>query len=337
MLVVGTVHDRHDTGPRHPERPERLRAVRDGLVDAGITDAVIDIDVAPAGRDDLERVHPPDYLDAVEAACAAGGGHLDADTIVSPGSWPTALEAAGAGLAAIAALDAGRGDAAFLAVRPPGHHTPAARPMGFCLINNAAVAAAALAARGERVLLVDWDAHHGNGTQDIFWNNPAVFYVSLHQFPAYPGTGRLGEIGGPDAPGLTMNFPLPAGSTGDVQLRAIDDVVAPAAERFAPTWVVISAGFDSHRADPITDLGLLAGDYALLARRIAAFAPATGRLLVFLEGGYDLDALRASSGAALAALLGVGYRPEPASAGGPGMEVVDAAHRQAVELGLVPG
>jgi acetoin utilization deacetylase AcuC-like enzyme len=201
--------------------------------------------------------------------------------------------------------------------------------MGFCLLNNLAVTAAELAARGERVLIVDWDAHHGNGTQEIFWDDPRVLFVSLHQWPLYPGTGRLAERGGPNAPGLTINFPLPPGTTGDVYLQALDELVAPAVERFAPTWVLVSAGFDAHQADPVTDLGLRAGDFTLLARRVAQFAPCPGRLILFLEGGYDLDALAASVGATLAALVDRPYRPEPATSGGPGADVVAAAVRLA--------
>jgi acetoin utilization deacetylase AcuC-like enzyme len=327
MLLVATVEDHHDTGPRHPENGERLVAVRAGIQGAGIADALTILDVPAAPRAALERIHPSDYIDEIERACALGKGNLDPDTTVSPGSWGTALQAAGAGLAATAALEAGAGDAAFLAIRPPGHHAPAAHAMGFCLFNNIAITAADLVARGERVLIVDWDAHHGNGTQDIFWDNDQVLFVSLHQWPLYPGTGRLDERGGPNAPGLNLNFPVPAGATGDVYLQALDDVVAPAVERFAPTWVLVSAGFDAHRADPITDLGLAAGDFALLARRVAQFAPRSGRLVLFLEGGYDLDALAASAGSALAALVDHPYRPEPPTSGGPGADVVSAAAR----------
>ena len=160
--------------------------------------------------------------------------------------------------------------------------------MGFCLFNSAAVAAAALAERGERVLIVDYDAHHGNGTQDVFWEDGQVVYVSLHQYPMYPGTGGLTEVGDGPGRGATVNFPLPAGATGDVYLAAIDEVIVPLAESFDPTWLLLSAGFDAHRADPLTDMGLSAGDYATMTARLAALVPA-GRRIAFLEGGYDLD------------------------------------------------
>ena len=196
--------------------------------------------------------------------------------------------------------------------------------MGFCLLNNVAVTAAHLAASGERVLVVDYDAHHGNGTQEIFWSSPDVFYVSMHEWPLYPGTGRLTDAGTGAGEGTTVNFPLPAGATGDVYLDAIDTVVEPLVEVFAPTWVLVSAGYDAHRADPLTGLGLSAGDYVDLTARIMALAPAR-RLVVFLEGGYDLDALRDSTAATVSTLLGRPRRVEPATASGPGRTVVHAA------------
>jgi acetoin utilization deacetylase AcuC-like enzyme len=180
-------------------------------------------------------------------------------------------------------------------------------------------------ARGERVLVIDWDAHHGNGTQEIFESSPDVFYVSLHEWPLYPGTGRLDETGRGAGVGTTLNLPLPAGATGDVYLDALDTVVAPAVEHFAPSWVLVSAGYDAHRADPLTGLDLSAGDFADLTARVASFAPAPGRLVVFLEGGYDLNALRDSVAATVGTLAGLGERREPATSGGPGSRVVAAA------------
>jgi acetoin utilization deacetylase AcuC-like enzyme len=329
MLLVGgdPALDRHDTGRGHPEHAARVGAALAGIDEAGLRDAVVALEARRATEDELMAVHPAPYLEALRTFCEAGGGNLDPDTVAGAGSWDTAVLAAGAVLAAVDGLDAGTADAAFVAARPPGHHALADQSMGFCLINNVAVAAAVLAARGERVLVVDWDVHHGNGTQAIFWDDPRVLYVSTHEWPLYPGTGRVEETGGPGAPGLTVNIPLPAGATGNVVCHALDDVVAPVVERFSPTWVLVSAGYDAHRDDPLADLRLTAGDYADLASRVRRFAPRTGRLVVVLEGGYDLGALRRSVGATLAAALDGDYRPEHASSGGPGAAAVEAALR----------
>jgi acetoin utilization deacetylase AcuC-like enzyme len=325
VLLVATDarFEAHDPGRSHPERPEGLRAVEAGLT-AVDREALRPLEPRLATRTELELVHTSDYLDGLEAFCASGGGHLDADTAVSPASWEAARLAAGAGLEAADALRRGDGSAAFCAVRPPGHHAVADHAMGFCLVNNVAVTAAALRERGGRVLIVDWDAHHGNGTQDAFWSDPDVLYVSMHEWPLYPGTGRLHDVGAGAGAGATVNFPLPGGATGDVYLGAIDEVVAPVAERFRPDWLLISAGFDAHRADPLTGLGLSAGDYADLTARLVALAPAS-RTIVFLEGGYDLEALRTSVAATVSTLLGESVRPEPATEGGPGATAVRAA------------
>ncbi len=326
MLLVATDarFEAHDAGRSHPERPARVRAVLDGLDAGAPPDARRRLEPRRASRSELERVHTAGYLDHLENFCAQGGGPLDADTGASPASWEAALLAAGSGLEAVDALDRGDGDYAFCAVRPPGHHAVADHSMGFCLLNNAAITAAALRDRGERVLVVDWDAHHGNGTQDIFYADASVMYVSMHEWPLYPGTGRLTDAGAGSGVGTTLNFPLPAGATGDVYLDAIDTVVEPLVERFAPTWVLVSAGYDAHRADPLTGLGLSAGDYADLTARIMALAPPR-RLVVFLEGGYDLDALRDSTAATVSTLLGRPERSESATANGPGRTVVHAA------------
>ena len=229
-------------------------------------------------------------------------------------------------------LQAGEGDAGFCAVRPPGHHALASQAMGFCLFNNVAVAAAQLRSQGERVVIVDYDAHHGNGTQDLFWDDPDVFYVSMHEWPQYPGTGGIREVGVGAGAGTTLNLPFPSHTTGDVYRRALDEVVFPALAAWKPTWLLISAGFDAHRADPITDLGLTSGDYADLTVALAPLV-APGRRLLFLEGGYDLDALVQCTGSVLSALVDDGaYRPEAPTSGGPGGEVCDAALKIRGEL-----
>ncbi len=330
MLLVG--HDPtfadHDPGRGHPERAARLDAVAAGIAESGLDGDIRVLPARDATPEELERVHTTEHLARVRAVCESGGGALDLDTSVSTGSWVAAVRAAGAGLAAADALARGEGAGAFLALRPPGHHARPAAPMGFCLVNNVAVTAAALVAAGERVCVVDYDAHHGNGTQEAFYADPCVLYVSLHEWPLYPGTGRLDETGAGPGAATTCNIPLPAGATGDVYLRAFDDVIEPLVERFAPGWVLVSAGFDAHRADPLTGLGLSAGDYGALAARVAALAPAPGRLIAFLEGGYDLDALRTSVAATLPAMVGeAAPAAESPTAGGPGTDVVDAASR----------
>lgn len=317
-------HDAHLTGPSHPERPARVGAVLQGLTDAGLGEAVVRVAPRRATREELVLVHRPAYLDWLEQVCGAGGGQLDPDTAVSPGSWGTALVAAGGVLAVVEALDKAGQGVGFAAHRPPGHHATADQAMGFCLLNNVAVAAADLARRGQRVLVVDWDVHHGNGTESIFWDDPRVLYVSTHQSPLYPGTGRTDDIGGPGAIGTNINIPVPPGATGDVLAYAFDELVAPAVERFLPDWALVSSGFDAHRSDPLAELALSAGDFADLATRAASWV-GPGRTVVVLEGGYDLAALSASTGAVFSALLDGRFRPEAPTSGGPGRQAVDHA------------
>jgi acetoin utilization deacetylase AcuC-like enzyme len=319
----------HDTGGWHPERAERLDAVFEGIRASGMADAVVTFEPRLASRSELEIVHDPVYIASIEAHCRQGGGHLDPDTVAVPASFDAALRAAGAGPDAVARLRRGEGDSAFLAVRPPGHHALAARAMGFCLFNNIAVTAGMLAAEGEHVMVVDWDAHHGNGTQELFYERGEVLYVSLHQYPFYPGTGAVGEVGAGAGRGATVNVPFGAGTSGGAYRLAFDELVVPVAEEFAPTWLLISAGYDAHRDDPLTDLGLTSGDFADLTVAAMRLVP-PGRVVAFLEGGYDLTALGHSVGATIAALAGVRYRPEEASRAGIGCDardVVDIAGR----------
>jgi acetoin utilization deacetylase AcuC-like enzyme len=328
MLVLsgptgGTEHD----GGGHPERPARIDAVMAGLQDLALGTELFTVPAQPASLAALLRVHEAEYLDELAAFCHRGGGNLDPDTYAREDSWAAALNAAGAGLAAIDALRARAEGVGFVVARPPGHHAVRDRAMGFCLLNNVAVAAAELAAAGERVLVLDWDVHHGNGTQDIFWDDSRVLYVSTHQSPLYPGTGRAQEIGGPHAAGLTVNIPLPPGATGDVVRRALEVVARPVIERFRPTWVLISAGFDAHRDDPMANLSLSSGDFAELARLVAQFAPRPGRVVAFLEGGYDLTALRYSVADTIGALLGGSDRREETTTGGRGADAVERAEQ----------
>jgi acetoin utilization deacetylase AcuC-like enzyme len=330
MVFAAPELDGHLTPPWHPERRERLDAALAGVDEAGLSEATAWRVPEPASDEALARVHDRSYVAAVEAFCDAGGGQLDPDTSVGPGSSTTARRSAGAVLAAIESLRDAECDVAFAAGRPPGHHAVRDRAMGFCLFNNAAVGAATLAAAGERVAVVDWDVHHGNGTQDMFYDDPRVLYVSTHESPLYPGTGQLRETGGGNAPGTTLNLPFPAGTAGDTYRAAFDSVVVPVVERFAPDWLIISAGFDAHRNDPLAGLQLTSADFADMASRLQTLV-AERRVIVVLEGGYDLEAITFGVGATLSALVGESFRPEPASTGEIGLPTVTAA-RQLWEL-----
>jgi acetoin utilization deacetylase AcuC-like enzyme len=302
LLGYDDVFVAHETGIGHPERPGRLRAVLEGVSDVGLGSDLVVFEPAPTSDAALLRVHTRDHLDRVAQAVSLRL-HLDPDTATSERSEEAARVAAGAGLDAIDRLRAGEGDSAFLALRPPGHHARPEGSMGFCLFNNIAVAAKRLIDEGERVLVLDWDAHHGNGTQEAFYDSGDVLFISMHQFPYYPGTGAWTEAGVGEGLNTTLNLPFPAGTGGDAYRRAFDEVVVPAAELFSPTWVLVSCGFDAHRDDPLTDLGLSAGDFGELTERVLRLS-APGRRMFFLEGGYDYDALRASTASTIAAMAG---------------------------------
>lgn len=298
----------HFAGPGHPERPERVTHLLAHLDATGLSSELVQVVPGRADRTALLRVHDARLLAEVESACARGRARLDeGDTYVCGESWEAALRAAGGVLEACELVHARRVDSAFVAVRPPGHHAERDRAMGFCLVNHVAVAAAHLrAVHGlERVAVIDWDVHHGNGTQHLFERDPTVFYASLHQFPHYPGTGAAHERGLGAGEGATLNCPLPAGSGGAEWLSAFEGRVLPALEAFAPQFVLVSAGYDAHRDDPLSGTRLLEADYAQMTRGALDLARRTagGRLVLVLEGGYALDATARSAAASLEELL----------------------------------
>jgi len=300
----------HDTGP-HPENAARLRAIEAALGDRQWRG--LDVQEAPrATVEQLERAHSPRHVREIEEFSQAGGGLLDMDTVVSRGSWEAALRAAGGACEAAERLLAGEARTAFCGLRPPGHHAERAKAMGFCLFNNVAVAAEhALAVGGaERVFILDWDVHHGNGTEAIFRERADVLYASIHEWPLYPGTGPAGFTGEGEGEGYTVNMPVPSGTGEDVFLALLAHVVAPVIRMYEPGLVIVSAGYDAHRSDPLASLRLEADSYRRMAALMAATAAEVeAPLLVCLEGGYDHDALASS---VVATLDGIAAPQAPA-------------------------
>jgi acetoin utilization deacetylase AcuC-like enzyme len=299
---------RHQPGVGHPESPRRLDAIRGGLEREGLWDRCLPLPARPAAETELLRCHTPAYLATVKADIAAGRSDLSTgDTALSAHSEEAARLAAGGALVAVEAVVAGRVRNAFVAVRPPGHHASGAEGMGFCIYNSVALAARhAQAMCGcERVLIVDWDVHHGNGTQTIFWRDPSVLVLSVHQSPLYPGSGAASEQGEGPGRGSTINCPLPPGSGGKEVMEALRVHLEPAAEAFRPSLVLVSAGFDGMRGDPLADFQLRATDVADLTALVKGIAGrhAEGRLVSVLEGGYRLDNLAEGVAAHVGELL----------------------------------
>lgn len=307
-LVYHPAYLEHDMGVGHPESPNRLRAIMQQLEQSGTMARLTRIEPRKAEDEWITLVHTPSYVASLKRhAPTSGRVSLDPDTFMSPASLDAAYLAAGGALAGVDAIMAGQVDHVFCAVRPPGHHAEAGRAMGFCLFNNVAIAAHYAQKKYglSRILIVDWDVHHGNGTQHSFEDNPSVLFFSTHQYPHYPGTGRADERGRGPGEGYTINVPMKAGE-GDDEYRAIFyKVLVPAADAFKPEFVIVSAGFDAHKDDPLASMELTEVGYANLTGILAGIATrhAEGRILSSLEGGYNLTALAASIDAHIQTLL----------------------------------
>lgn len=302
LFVYDEVFLEHDAGSGHPESPGRLIALLERLNRGGTLNGLLRMNPQAASIASLERVHESSYIEGIRLMSAA----TTADTVISPATYECALRACGGVQVAIDEVAAGRADNAFCAHRPPGHHAEASLAMGFCYINHVAVAARYLQDRHgiARVAVLDWDVHHGNGTQHAFYGDPSVFYFSVHQAPHYPGTGSPSECGVGEGLGTTLNVPLPAGSGDDEYVRLFGEVLRPALETFCPDFILLSAGFDAHLSDPLGGMEMTVGGFESLTTQVMAMAAdlCGNRLVSLLEGGYDLEATAASVDAHLRAL-----------------------------------
>ena len=304
----------HDTGA-HPENRRRTPAI-EAAMDAAGWPGVELVEATPATVEQIMRVHPAEHVRRIESLSAAGGGPIDLDTVTSAGSYEAALHAAGGAVLAVDRVLGGEERFAFCALRPPGHHAETDTAMGFCLFNNAAIAARhALAEHGaERVLILDWDVHHGNGTQEVFYSDPAVLFASIHQSPLYPGTGAAHETGAGEGDGYTINLPVPSGADGELFLSLVQTVVEPVAREFEPGLLILSAGYDAHAADPLASCMLQTGNYGEMAASLRDCAEELGiGVVACLEGGYALDALAESVVATVEGFTGTAA-PRQASA-----------------------
>ncbi len=308
--------------PRHPESPERLERVVGLLEETGMLERLVAVEARPATEEEVALVHPPSYISLVRRIASQGGGHLDHDTYVAPRSYDAALMAAGGLLALVDALLDGEIDNGFGLIRPPGHHALPDRGMGFCLFNNVAIASryAMASPQVRRVLIADFDVHHGNGTQAVFESDPDVLYISTHEYPFYPGTGHWSEAGRGAGRGTVLNVPLPAGVGDAGYMRVFDELVEPLARRFRPDLILVSAGYDAHWSDPLAMMQLSLAGYARIVRSLAGLAKelCNGHVLFTLEGGYHLDVLSYGILDTFHALLGEEEIDDPLGpAGGP--------------------
>ena len=306
-LVYDPIYLEHDTG-HHVENARRLEETMALLERSGVKQQLTEVHPEPASVEDLSLVHSTEYISQVECKAQAGGGWLDADTLMSPASYEAAVYAAGGVLKAATAVMTGEIDSAFALVRPPGHHARQSNAMGFCLFNNIAVAAKRIIKdyHLDRILIADFDVHHGNGTQETFYNDPRVLYFSTHQYPFYPGTGRIEEVGAGEGEGTTVNVPLPAGCGDQEYLQVFQQILVPLARRFHPQLILVSAGYDPHWADPISMMQVTVTGFARMASILKELSLelCQGHLVFTLEGGYNTQALAYSIKATLEVLLG---------------------------------
>ncbi|MBI2889162.1 MAG: histone deacetylase [Nitrospirae bacterium] len=317
----------------HPERADRLRAIMFGLDESGLSERITKVLPREATEEELALVHTPEHIEAIRKTRDFEHAQLDADTQTSAGSYDAALQAAGGLCKAVDLVVSGEFESVFAMVRPPGHHAERDRAMGFCLFNNIAVAAryAIERHRMERVLIVDWDVHHGNGTQNAFYGDPRVLYMSTHQYPFYPGTGHHKEVGTKDGHGFTINVPLP-GRQGDEEFRSVfDEILIPIAAEFRPALVMVSAGFDAHEDDPLGGMRVTGTGFAYMMKRLleVSASSARGKVVLALEGGYSMRGLQESTQAVVRELLGDGEGevPEPSGAIGSYLDTLRAHFR----------
>jgi acetoin utilization deacetylase AcuC-like enzyme len=306
-LVYDPIYLEHDTGD-HVENSRRLVDAMCYLKEAGIKEKLTSLPARPASIEELKMIHAPEYISYVKNKAEKGGGWLDPDTVMSPKSYEAALYAAGGVLVAVEAVMKKEVDNAFALVRPPGHHAVQDRAMGFCIFNNVAIAAKFALSKFNlnRVLIADFDVHHGNGTQDAFYADPKILYFSTHQYPFYPGTGWIDEIGTGEGEGTTVNFPMAAGGGDEECLRAFNEVLVPVARRFQPQLILVSAGFDAHWADHLAMMRVTIAGFAQMAMILKELAAelCQGRLVFTLEGGYNLRVVACSVKATFDVLLG---------------------------------